>query len=346
MLLSLRTMAERQQIPKLYSLKQIQKVIEKDSFQKSLLAAIREGFRSYSRGEFNACPIQTMGAPPMAPFVANVNDYAAQTCVKSGYVTGASSYVIKVASGGYPHSNSGLMQVYSQATGRLEALLLDEGILTELRTAAAGAVAALLLAPRRIERIGILGSGVQARYQLRFLSQVTECRHVLMWGRTTAKTNDFVTEMSREGWIVEIASDPDELLRTCDLIVTTTSAREPLLGKTTVGRKKAQHITCIGADAPGKTELDLKLVCEADLLVADCLMQTQERGEYEAVIRDGLVQADSIVELGSLVDRRELQRKTLYDERLTIFDSSGVAVQDCIIATMAHNALMEAEQIQ
>lgn len=138
---------------------------------------------------------------------------------------------------------------------------------------------------------------------------------------------------------MEIVKDADDLLLNCDLIVTTTSAREPLLGKKVTNRRKAQHITCIGADAPGKTELDLKLVCEADLLVADCLLQTQERGEYERAIRDGLVKVDTIVELGSLVGHQGLQRTTLYDERLTVFDSSGVAVQDCVIAKMTYNAL-------
>jgi ornithine cyclodeaminase len=339
-------MASRQEIPKIYNLEQIEKVVARKDFQNRLMEEIRDGFRSYSKGEFNACPIQTMGAPPMAPFVSNVENYAAQTCVKSGYVTGASSYVIKVASGGHPHQNSGLMQVYSQATGKLEALLLDEGILTELRTAAAGAVAASMFAPRRIEQIGLLGSGIQARYQLRFLTQVTPCRRVLVSGRTFSKTKDFAAEMSREGWSVEYTDDPDELLRSCDLIVTTTSAREPVLGKNTAGRKKTQHITCIGADAPGKMELDLKLVCEADLLVADCLMQTQERGEYEMAIRDGLVQVDHVKEIGSLVDKKELQRTTLYDERLTIFDSSGVAIQDCIIASMTFDALTKTKEVK
>jgi ornithine cyclodeaminase len=231
------------------------------------------------------------------------------------------------------------MQVYSQTTGKLEALLLDEGVLTELRTAAAGALAASLLAPRRIEAIGMLGTGVQARYQLQFLTQVTPCRRILVWGRTPSKVEQFRQDMTKEGWSVEIVEDSDDLLRNCDLIVTTTSAREPLLGKKVTGRRKAQHITCIGADAPGKAELDLKLICEADLLVADCLMQTQERGEYEKAIRDGLVKVDTIVELGSLVGHQDLQRTTLYDERLTIFDSSGVAVQDCVIAKMTYNAL-------
>jgi ornithine cyclodeaminase len=236
------------------------------------------------------------------------------------------------------------MQVYSQTTGKLEALLLDDGILTELRTAAAGALAASLLAPRRIEAIGMLGTGTQARYQLRFLAQVTPCRQVRVWGRTPAKVKQFRDDMANEGWAVEIVEKSDDLLSSCDLIVTTTSARDPLLGKKIANRKKAQHITCIGADAPGKTELDLKLVCEADLLVADCLLQTQERGEYERAIRDGLVNVDKIVELGLLVDRKDLNRTTLYDERLTIFDSSGIAMQDCVIAKMTYDALRATSQ--
>lgn len=98
-------MAEVQEIPKLYTLQQINAVVAKDSFKRDLLDAIREGFLAYSKGKFNSAPIQTLGAPPMAPF-CNADHYAAQTCVKSGYLTGDSHYVIKVASGGHPHSNS------------------------------------------------------------------------------------------------------------------------------------------------------------------------------------------------------------------------------------------------
>jgi ornithine cyclodeaminase len=98
-------MTDVQEIPKLYTLHQINAVIANESFKRDLLDAIREGFRGYSKGKFNAAPIQTLGAPPMAPFV-DADRYAAQTCVKSGYLTGDSHYVIKVASGGHPHSNS------------------------------------------------------------------------------------------------------------------------------------------------------------------------------------------------------------------------------------------------
>jgi ornithine cyclodeaminase len=331
------------ELPRIYKLQQIEEALEASkSFEQDLIDAVKNGFVAYSAGRFNAAPIQTMGAPPMAPY-AICDNYAAQTCVKSGYITGDSHFVIKVASGGHPmKSNTGLLQVYSQSTGRLEALLLDEGILTEHRTAAAGAVAAELLAPKKIKKIGILGTSVQARYQLRYLKWITDCRNVLVWGRTARNAKTFQEEMSAEGWKVDIAEKADDLLEHCDLIVTVTSAREALL--TAPSRKqhrKPQHISCIGADATGKMELDTQLVASADLLVADSKLQTVERGEFEAAIASGLVQIDNVVELGELIGshRADLHRRQHDDNRLTIFDSSGVAVQDCAVAKLVSELL-------
>ncbi|KAL7450565.1 hypothetical protein ACHAWC_002464 [Mediolabrus comicus] len=202
----------RQSLPSIVTLSEIEEIVSTDSFALQLIDAIKNGFVSYSAGGFNACPIQTMGAPPMAPFSGSCSgsgsgggNYQAQTCVKSGYVTGASHYVIKVASGGHPFpSNSGLMQLYSQSTGKLETILLDEGILTELRTAAVGALAAQLLAPPldEITCIGILGTGIQARYQLKYLAHVTSCRTVKVWGRTKENVQKYINDMKLDGWTI------------------------------------------------------------------------------------------------------------------------------------------------
>lgn len=284
----------------------------------------------------------------MAPFV-NAENYSAQTCVKSGYITGGDHYVIKVASGGHPHPNSGLMQLYSQKTGKLEMLLLDDGLLTELRTAAIGALAARILAPDLSEEaacIGILGTGVQARYQLQYLAHVTECRNVRVWGRTEKNTMQFIEDMEAEGWKVSAVRSPQDLLQPadddwyCPLIVTTTSSREPLLKLIECqSTKRARHITCIGSDSTGKLELDPKLVAAADLLVADSRLQTQERGEFEDAIKQGLISLEMIYELGELAQKKALWRSNENDDRLTIFDSSGVAVQDCIIASMVAQSM-------
>ena len=370
---------QKQQIPQIYTLEQMESILESERFARELVDIVEAGFVAYSCGDFCAAPIQTLGAPPLAPFSTKRNSaeetnsaYAAQTCVKSGYMVGDDIFCIKVASGGYPlPTNSGLLQIYSQKTGRLETLLLDDGLLTEHRTAAAGAVAARHCLLRRnnndnnntrnsMSKIGILGTGVQARFQLRYLKYVVSehCRDVLVWGRTLEHAVQFQTDMQEQGWRIELASQPSDLWRKCDLIVTTTSAREPILSapldSTTKdeeegppqpgGRssRRRRHITCIGADAPGKMELSVDLVAMADLCVADSRLQTVERGEFQSAIAQGLIERDRVVELGELIlDERKAEM--VPKDGLTIFDSSGVAVQDCAAAKVMLRCLRERE---
>lgn len=271
----------------------------------------------------------------MAPF-ATTSSYSAQTCIKSGYVTGSEHFVVKVAAGGHPMPrNTGNLQVYSQRTGELEYLLLDQGILTEHRTAAAGAVAARRCCGRdAVSCIGMVGTGVQARYQLRYLQYVTDCRKLLVWGRTVENVLTYKTEMEQLGWTVEIAKDPSELVIACELIVTTTSGREAIVPNHPQ-RRRPQHITCIGADAPGKQELDSQLVAQSDVLFADSLAQTQVRGEFQTVIGEGKVALSSIIEMGNYLAGEQA------DAGWTVFDSSGVAFQDCAVASLVGKLLAE-----
>jgi ornithine cyclodeaminase len=397
--------------PRIVTLSEIEEVVSTDAFALRLIDAIRDGYVASSSGKFHAPPIQTLGAPPMAPFGGpsstgndgdddeeedgneRANDYSAQTCVKSGYLSSSSHYVIKVASGGYPFpSNSGNVQLYSQYTGRLVALLLDDGLLTELRTAAAGAVAARLFMPRNLLPtlassvsendsddedsricIGMVGTGVQARYQLRYLRYVTHCRRVCVWGRTESNVTKFVEDMKGEGWDVSAVNDIDDLLDTCGIVVTTTSSRSPLLGgrwlvesyapgddedddMRSSGRCRASrnrrrrplHVTCVGSDATGKKELFDDFIVMADMLIADSKVQTSERGEFEDVLRRGMVKIEDVVEIGELTGggRRMRSRRVGndgegQDDGLTIFDSSGMAVQDCVIASLVYEALQQ-----
>lgn len=324
---------------KVYTVDQIRSVIDEPSFATNLIEAIKRGFVAYEKGKFFSAPIQTMGVPPF-PFI-QADGYAAQTCVKSGYFLNEDYYVIKVASGGNPWPNSGVMQLYSQSNGKLVSILLDDGVLTEIRTAAVGSLAAQLLAPKNIRCIGVVGTGVQARYQVAMLSLVTNCRHLLVWGRSRTKGQGFCDEMSSKGWDAKLSEKADDLLGECDFIITVTCTREPVLGldpDAIASIKGPLHITCIGADAPSKHELNPALVRKADLLVADSIDQTAHRGEFQQAIREGLVSHESILPLGKLIETRDAHR-TEKDSRITIFDSSGVALQDCVVAQMALKAL-------
>jgi ornithine cyclodeaminase len=292
----------------------------------TLMVDIERGFRWHSEGRTVVPPVGYLAFDP--PAEGDVH-------IKYGYVRGDEHYVVKIASGfsgnaarGLPITN-GLMLLFRQATGELAAILLDEGYLTEVRTAMAGAIAARYLAPRAVTRIGILGTGGQARFQLRMLPLVSTCRDVTVWGRSDERLAEFARDMTAEGFDVETTRDASHLAAACNLIVTTTSARAPLLDVADV--RPGTHITAMGADAPGKQELDPRLVARADLVVADSVFQCVDHGELAHAVQAGLLDPGRVAELGQLIAAGARARTS--DEQITIADLTGVAVQDLQIAT-------------
>jgi len=340
--------------PKIIPFHDIEQSTKDPTFDLNLIEAIAQGFCDFSCGKFNLCPIQTIGAPPMAPLLllnhGDEKNYCAQVCIKSGYITNDKYFVIKVASGGHPLENSGLMQLYLQSTGRLVALLMDEGLLTELRTAAVGAVAVKYLGPPEIKCIGIVGTGIQARYQLRYLKQVTDCRNLIIWGRSPSNMEILKEELTKDDeWSISLAQTTKELLESCNIIITTTCAREALLdgaSTTEESNRSCSLIVCIGSDSVGKQELSVNLVSSADFLVCDSILQTQERGEFQHAIHSKEVKIEDIKELGHVLTAKKKEGiardNSNADPKLTIFDSSGVAVQDCVVAKIVYDSLSDA----
>ena len=319
--------------PRIVSLEEIEKITSKPEFHEKLVQGISDGFVQYQESGFFAPAIQTIGAPPFAPFVEDCDNYAAQTCVKSGYFKNNPYYVIKVASGGHPMPNSGNMQLYSQKDGRLLAIHLDEGILTELRTAAVGALVFRLWLKRAVSKnvtkIGMLGTGVQARYQLNAIQHETTCRNLIVYGRTPTHVEAYQKDMQAKGWTVEVVDNPNALLENCDVVITTTTARTPVLVADTPG--KTRLLICIGSDAPGKSEIADSLLKKATVCVADTSTQSRQRGEFQGFSDDA-----NIVDLGDWIQRPE---NGALLQGLMVFDSSGVALQDCVIAQMVYESL-------
>jgi ornithine cyclodeaminase len=268
------------------------------------------------------------------------DDPPGETHIKYGYIRDAPYFVVKVASGFYGNAarglptGSGLMVVFDRETGVPLALLDDGGWLTDLRTAVVGAIAADALAPSRVERIGILGTGVQARLQLLQLRHVTECRRVLAWGRTPAALERYTADLAGSGFDVESAASAAEVARSCELIVTTTPATVPLLGS---GLDLAgKHITAVGSDTPGKQELHASILGQAGRVFADSRSQALERGEAVHAVRSGLLAEENVIELGHVLSGKTSGRRG--DDELTIADLTGVAVSDVQIATAALEA--------
>ncbi len=315
---------------KIYSREQIAEVVSKLDIVE-IIDSIADGFVAYSQGKVVVPPVGELifSQPP------------GETHIKYGYIRGDDCYVIKIASGFYENirlglpANSGLMLIFSQKTGHLESILLDEGHLTNIRTAAAGAVAARCLAPSTVERIGIVGTGCQGKIQLEYLQAVTDCRKVLVWGRSREKLAAYIQEVAHLDFNVQVTLDTGRIAATCNLIVTATASRTPLLDAGQV--RPGTHITAIGSDTPEKQELDPGIIARADLVVTDSLQQSQWRGEIFQAREAGLMDDAAIYELGQVISGQAPGRTA--DRQVTVADLTGVAVQDIQICKLVAKAL-------
>lgn len=293
-----------------------------------VIDCIDDAFRRLARGGVVMPPILSM---PIAAHNGEVD-------VKTAYVPGLDGFAIKVSPGFFDNpkrglpSTSGLMMVFCVRTGQLRALLLDNGYLTDLRTAAAGAVAARSLARADARRACILGAGMQARMQLRALCLVRPIEAAVIWARDQARARAAATELSAAlGLPVRAEADARSAVRGADVIVTTTPATAPILRADWL--EPGQHVTAMGSDQHGKNELDPAALTRG-YYVADRLSQTRELGELRAAIAAGLLPANHPApELGAVLTGSAPGRRD--DAAITIADLTGTGVQDTAIATLA-----------
>jgi ornithine cyclodeaminase len=260
--------------------------------------------------------------------------------IKYGCIVGDDYYVIKIASGFYENprldlpSFSGMMLMFSQKTGRLDSILLDEGHLTNIRTAAAGAVVARYMAPRNVSRIGIFGTGCQGRMQLEYLRSIIDCKDVIAWDISRENLMGYKETLAAQGYNIETTMEAGEVAESCNLIVTATPSQAPLLQAYQI--RPGTHITAMGSDTAEKQELDPEILAKADRVVVDSIDQSRSRGEIFQARKAGVIDDNRILELGKVIKNKELQRTS--DEQITVADLTGVAVQDIQICKIVSKA--------
>lgn len=294
---------------------------------------IRRAFRADGLGQ----------ATVPAPINLAVPGSEGEFHVKTAYVAGIPHVAVKVASGFYRNASlglptgAGLMALFDASTGMPVALLLDNGYLTDVRTGAAGAVAAECLAPGTIETVGVIGSGVQARQQVQCLREVRAFGRVVAWSIDAAGTRAYCDELrATMGIEASEASSAEEVIRQADLAITATPSTIPLVQRSWL--RPGMHVTAVGADGPGKQELDPRCVSEADLFVVDRLSQCIRLGELQHALAARLMTADDVhAELGQIVAGLRPGRTS--DEQLTVVDLTGVGFQDTAIASAAYAAV-------
>lgn len=283
------------------------------------------------RDAFVALATKAVAMPPILRL--DIPEHRGEVDVKTAYVPGLTHFAIKISPGffgnpalGLPSTN-GMMVVLSATTGLVEALLLDNGYLTDVRTAAAGAVAADALARPDAATAAILGAGMQARMQLQALALVRPLAGARVWARDPAKAQAFAAEMAAALRIPVIAAATVAgAARGADLVVTTTPAEKPILTAADVA--PSTHVTAMGSDAQHKNEIAPDLIERAHY-VADRLSQTRELGE----LHHSPLAGQDFPELGQILAGQRPGRTS--PEQITLADLTGTGIQDTAIATLA-----------
>jgi ornithine cyclodeaminase len=289
------------------------------------LAAVETAFRALAEGR----------ATQPSPMGMEVVGAQGEIHVKGAHLQGEPVFAIKVASGFYrnPHkglpTGAGLVLVFDAETGFPLALLQDNGFLTELRTGAAGALAVRLLTPERLLNVGVVGTGSQARYQLRAMARVRGLSGVRAWSPAMEEISPFRREMEAElGLEVEAVRSVEEAVLGADLVVTVTPSRRPLVRAEWL--KPDATVIAVGADGPEKQELAVEVLGRAGKVVVDSLPQCLRLGEVHHAVAAGLITPDGIHgELGAVLVGQVPGRE---GGELIVCDLTGVGVQDAAMA--------------
>ncbi|MGR9423719.1 ectoine utilization protein EutC [Rhizobium leguminosarum] len=286
---------------------------------------------------FAALATKAVAMPPILRL--DIPEYRGEVDVKTAYVPGIEGFAIKISPGffdnpkiGLPSTN-GMMVLLSSRTGLVQALLLDNGYLTDMRTAAAGAVAAKHLSRKNASVAAIFGAGMQAQLQLEALTLVRPIREARIWARDADKAQSVAADLAGKlGFPVTAILDARGAMTGADLIVTTTPSETPIIEAGWL--EPGQHLTAMGSDAEHKNEIDPAAIASADVYIADSLKQTRRLGELHHAIDAGLVAADAVfAELGQIVAGRAPGRTR--NDQITIADLTGTGIQDTAIATLA-----------
>lgn len=308
---------------KIYTKEQIKEAIDIPYF----LDVIEKGLIQYSNNQATLAPVSFL-------HFENRGDVH----IKSGALQNDELYVVKVASGFYHNpalglpSSNGLMMLFSQKTGALRAILLDEGELTDLRTALAGAICAKHLASNPVVKIGIIGTGTQAKQQLSHLHSVIACKEVLVWGRDAAKAAAFAQDPSLAAFNISLAKNIAEVTQNCNLIVTATASDAPLLFGHQI--RPGTHITAVGADDKGKQELDASVFHKANLIVADSVSQCFQYGDLSYAKN---IAHSSVIEIGAFLNTPQVRQ----EQWITVADLTGIAIEDLQIAKAVYSRLSQ-----
>lgn len=307
--------------------KELRQAIRVDD--EAVVAAIEDGFSALAENKAAMPPIMHIEVP----------EHQGDIDIKAAYVQGLDHLAVKVGAGFFNNHKIGLpnspamMVAVSTHTGFVEAVLLDNAYLTDVRTGAAGAVAAKYLAPEDIKTAGVVGAGAQGRYQIEGLSCVRKFDQLLAFDLDKDRLAAYVRDMEeRLGIPVRAADSIQQLVQRSQTVVTCTPTRTPYLEPAWI--HSGLHLTCMGADLPEKGELIPEVLGKIDVLVCDRKSQCFDMGELHHGLAAGVISQDTdTVELGEITSGKRRGRQTA--DQITLCDLTGTGVQDTAIVNLA-----------
>ncbi len=289
-----------------------------------LIEPMRAAFIDYSAGRAQ----QTMST--LWPAVRQDD---ADVLVKAGCIAGHDTFVVKIAPWFKTNeltgqAQGGLVAAFSSTDGHPLAVLADEHYLSDVRTAAAGALAADTLAGHDAATAGVLGTGAQAYWQVRALAHVRPVARLLVWGRNSDRAAKLTRRFMADLPDVEIrtSATPREVVSESQVVITATAATKPLIKAEWL--RHGQHITSIGADTASKCELEPEVLKRADLVAVDSRAAAADLGNTRQAVRTGLLTEADLVELGEILGGA-YQRDPA---AITVASLVGIGVQDVVAA--------------
>jgi len=285
------------------------------------IEAVKTAYKAFAEGRVQQPPIQHL----------HTEKYNGEVDIKSGFVEDFELIGTKIASGYYDNHKLGLppgigIIVLLDLKTSMPLAVIDGTYITAVRTGAAGAVAASVLARKDSKNVGMIGSGTQGRMQVLGLMELYPLESVKVWDIDENGRKTYAEEMREQlGIDVEAVNDVKSAVTEADIVVTATPSRKALVMSEWIN--EGMHINAIGADGPGKQELDPNIVKRATKVVVDSLEQCRHVGEIQHALSQGLIkESDVHAEIGDILLGKKSGRESI--DEITLFDTTGMSAQD------------------
>ncbi len=296
----------------------------------TVIEAVRRGFIEHSQGRIS------MPRPLQMNFRESDQSIRGDCHIKCAYSDAYPFFYVKMATGFYNNEiyglpvNNGMLMLVSSDTGEPLAVIQDEGHLTAVRTAAAGALSVELIRRALPTGLGIVGAGHQAGLQARWISAHADVKNIVLWARNRSSADVLAHGLADLPVAVEVVDTADALCQVSDVIVTTTPSTKPILMEDMI--RPGLGIVAVGADGKGKIELDPSIFTKATNIITDDHDQCASHGDFGYALRAGYVCDNADESLGNCLAGTSIVN--LSKDDITIVDLTGLGAQDLAIATL------------